>query len=98
MSEVDGNWAVAVKTPLGEQKGTLTVQSSGDSFTGRLDGDLGSKDVTGTVDGNRLAWDMEVSKPMPLSLSCTATVDGDKMTGEVSTGAFGAFPLTGSRA
>ena len=34
---------------------------------------------------------------MPMTLDCKATVDGDTITGSVGAGAFGSFPLTGSR-
>ena len=36
--------------------------------------------------------------PMPMELSCTATVDGDAITGEIDTGAFGKMALNGTRA
>lgn len=99
MANVDGSWNVAIKTPIGEQKGTLTVNSSGDHFTGQLSGDAGTKDIEdGKVSGDTLAWDMKISKPMPLEVTCTAVVAGDQMTGKVDTGAFGAFDLTGTRA
>ena len=36
--------------------------------------------------------------PMPMTLDCEATVDGDAITGNVKAGAFGAMALTGKRA
>ena len=35
--------------------------------------------------------------PMPMTLDCKATVEGDTLTGTVGAGAFGSFPLTGTR-
>jgi len=35
--------------------------------------------------------------PMPMTLTCEATVNGDQLTGSVNAGAFGAMPLSGQR-
>ena len=99
MAAVDGTWDTVVKSPLGDQKSTLTVKSDGTSFTGTNSGAMGSVDITdGTVDGNTIAWKMNMTVPMPMTLDCTATIDGDTITGSVGAGAFGSFPLTGTRA
>ena len=99
MAAVDGTYETVVKSPLGDQKSTLTVKSDGDSFTGSNSGAMGSVDITdGKVDGNTLTWTMKMTVPMPMSLDCTATVDGDTITGSVGAGAFGSFPMSGTRA
>ncbi|MEL0252868.1 MAG: hypothetical protein VW935_13115, partial [Novosphingobium sp.] len=60
---------------------------------------MGSMDVeNGKVDGNTLIWQMKITVPMPMTLDCTATVDGDAMTGKVTAGMFGTFPMEGTRA
>ena len=46
MADVDGTWETIVKSPLGDQKSTLTVNSDGDSFTGSNAGAMGSVDIT----------------------------------------------------
>ncbi len=98
MSAVDGDWDVLVKSPMGDQKSVLTVNSDGGSFTGRMAGGMGTMDITGgTVEGNTLKWKMSITVPMPLTLDATATVDGDTITGDVDTGAFGKMPLSGTR-
>ena len=38
MADVDGSWDCTVKSPLGDQNLTLTVQSDGGSFTGTASG------------------------------------------------------------
>ena len=99
MAEVDGTWDCVTKSPLGDQKSTLTVKSDGNSFTGTNSGSLGSADITdGKVDGNRLSWKMNMTVPMPMTLDCEATIEGDNLTGTVGAGAFGSFPMTGTRA
>jgi hypothetical protein len=40
---------------------------------------------------------MNMTVPMPMTLDCEATVEGEQMTGSVNAGAFGAMPLTGEK-
>lgn len=98
MADIDGSWDCVVKSPLGDQKLTLTVTGEGSTFSGTGSGAMGSSDVSGALDGNTMTWKMSVSVPMPMTLDCTATVDGDTLTGSVGAGAFGSFPLSGTRA
>lgn len=97
MANVDGSWDCTVKSPLGDQKLTLAITSDGGTFSGTASGAMGSSDVSGTVAGDTLTWQQQVSVPMPMSLDCTATVSGDSVSGDVKAGAFGSFPLTGTR-
>ena len=63
-----------------------------------MQGSLGSMDIAnGSVSGNTLSWKMDMTVPMPMTLDCTATVDGDSITGEVKAGAFGSMPVSGTR-
>jgi hypothetical protein len=98
MADVDGSWDCTVKSPLGDQNLTLIVQSAGDTFTGTASGAMGSGDVEGTVSGNTIAWKLQMTVPMPMTLDCEATAEGDTLTGTVGAGAFGSFPLSGKRA
>jgi hypothetical protein len=34
---------------------------------------------------------------MPMTLDCEATIDGDTLVGTVGAGAFGSFPMNGTR-
>ena len=98
MAGIDGTWDATVKSPLGDQKMTLTVKTDGGTFSGTNSGAMGSTDISGSVDGDTIKWTMNITVPMPMSLDCTATADGDTLTGSVGAGAFGSFPLTGTRA
>jgi hypothetical protein len=97
MADVDGTFDVTVKSPLGDQKSTLTVKSDGTTFTGTNAGAMGSDEVSGEVSGNTLTWKQQITVPMPMTLDMTATVEGDAISGSVGAGAFGSFPLTGTR-
>lgn len=97
---VAGTYNTTVKSPMGDQSGTFTVVDGGDgTFTGSMAGGLGSMDVEdGKIDGNKLTWKMNMVVPMPMTLECEATIDGDALTGAVNAGAFGAMALSGTRA
>lgn len=97
MAEIDGTWDCTVKSPLGDQNMTMTVQTDGGSFTGTSSGAMGSADVHGEANGNTITWKMSITVPMPMTLDCEATADGDTLTGSVGAGAFGSFPLSGTR-
>ena len=95
---VAGTYDCVTKTPMGDQKSKLTVNVDGDTFTGQQAGAMGSMDVVdGKVDGNTLTWKMNMTVPMPMTLTAEATVDGDTITGTVDAGAFGKMPMTGTR-
>lgn len=97
MADVDGTWECVVKSPLGDQKMTTTIRTDGNSFTGTSGGAMGSMDIAGNVDGSTLTWKQSITVPMPMTLDCEATVEGDTLTGSVGAGAFGSFPMTGKR-
>ncbi len=94
----DGSWKTTINSPMGVQEGTLEINTSGASFTGKMEGRAGSQDISGTVDGDTLAWSAKITSPFPMTLEFTVTVAGDAMTGSVKAGAFGSSPLTGVRA
>ena len=95
---VAGTYECVTKTPMGDQKSEVTINVDGDTFTGSNVGAMGSMELeNGKVDGNTLTWSMKMTVPMPMTLDCTATIDGDSITGQVQAGAFGSFPLTGTR-
>ena len=97
---VAGTYDTVVKSPMGEQKGTFTLVpgDDGNTFTGSMAGGMGSMDVKdGKIDGDTLTWAMDMTVPMPMTLNCTANVNGDQLTGTVNAGAFGDMPLTGQR-
>jgi hypothetical protein len=95
---VAGTYEVVTKTPMGDQKSTMTINVDGGSFTGTNVGATGSLTLdNGKVDGNKLTWTMNMTVPMPMTLEGEATVDGDAITGGVKAGAFGTFPMSGTR-
>jgi hypothetical protein len=96
---VAGTYDCVTKTPMGDQKSKFTVIVDGDTFTGENAGAMGTMSLDdGKVNGNTITWSMNMTVPMPMKLEGEATVDGDTITGTVKAGAFGAFPMNGTRA
>ena len=98
MANVDGEWDVVTRSPIGDQRAVLTVRSDGDTFTGTMASPLGALDVNdGRVEGDTLIWTMDMKAPFPMLLTCKATISGDSLEGGVTAGAFGTSPITGTR-
>ena len=99
MSNVDGTWNVTTNTPMGAQKGTVTLTTDGDKLTGNMSGAQGSLDIErGAVNGNDVSWKVDISQPMPMTLEFSGSVDGDSISGNVKLGGFGNATFEGTRA
>ena len=95
---VAGTYTCVTKTPMGDQTSEVTIAVDGDSFTGSNVGAMGSMSLdNGKVDGNKVTWSMNMTVPMPMTLEGEATIEGDVLTGSVKAGAFGTFPMSGTR-
>ena len=95
---VAGSYDCVTKTPMGDQKGVLTVNVDGNSWTGTNAGAQGTLDCyEGKIDGNTITWKMDMKVPMPMLLEGSATIDGDTITGSVKAGMFGSMALSGTR-
>ncbi|RJY10242.1 hypothetical protein [Aurantiacibacter aquimixticola] len=100
MSNVGGTYDFVVNSPMGEQTGTMTVvpNEEGTAFDGSLSGSLGQMDIKdGVIEGDTLLWKMKMSMPLPMTLDCQATVNGDDVTGTIDAGMMGTMPLTATR-
>jgi hypothetical protein len=96
---IDGTWSASMETPMGTQTISLQLASAGTTLTGTMSGSGGSVELfDGHVDGNEASWKATITKPMPLTLEFSVTVDGAGMSGSVKLGMFGDAPLTGKRA
>lgn len=96
---VDGTWKLTVNTPMGAQESTLVISASGASLTGTQSAGSGEGRPIddGKVNGNNISWKASITKPMPMTLEFSGTVDGDKISGNANAGAFGALPFSGTR-
>lgn len=95
---VDGEWQITMSTPMGPQEMTAHFPSEGASVSGELVSEQGSQGFAGTLDGNRIRFDLAVEKPMKLTLKYDITIEGDELTGKAKMGMFGSAKLKGTRA
>ena len=89
---------IITNTPMGQQKGVLSIQADGSALVGTLSGAQGSIDIAdGKADGNNLSWSAQIQQPMPMKLEFSATVDDDSISGSVKLGMFGSADFAGTR-
>ena len=98
MSSLDGSWTLNVTTPMGPQTGTVELSCAGATLSGSTTNNGEAVDIyDGSVDGDAGSWKADVTKPFPMTLTFSVTVDGDSLSGTAQAGAFPPSPLTGSR-
>src|SRR5262245_21529543 len=95
---LDGNWNIEINSPMGLQKGTLSLKAEGGKVTGTQTGQQGSLPVDGKAEGDRATWSANVTTPFPMTLEFDVTASGDALSGSVKAGNFGSFPIKGTRA
>jgi aerobic carbon-monoxide dehydrogenase large subunit len=94
---VDGDWKMVLSTPMGPQEMMGHFESDGHVLSGYLSSPEGRQSFTGTVEGNRLIFDLKVVKPMKITLKYDIEVEGDRLVGKVKMGIFGSAKLKGER-
>lgn len=94
---IDGEWKMVMNTPMGAQEMTGRFETDGASLTGYLEAPEGRQDISGTAEGNRLKFAMEIAQPMKMTLKYDLVVEGDTISGKVKLGMFGSAKLTGER-
>jgi hypothetical protein len=92
-----GSWKVTLSTPAGPQVFRLRIDGQGALFAGRVEGSMGSHDIQGKASGDTLVWTLEVKKPIPLKVSFSVIVSGDRMSGFAKAGFFPRAELSGVR-
>lgn len=76
----------------------MTLMSEGAVLSGKMEGAQGTQEFEGgTIDGDNLAWTMDMTSPMPMTLEVSATVEGDNLNGTVKLGNFGDATFAGTR-
>lgn len=86
----DGKYNVTINTPMGQQEGVLTLATDGGAVTGSMEAQGDTAEIkNGAVNGDTATWDVDISKPMPMTLSFEAKEAGDGLSGSVKLGAFG---------
>lgn len=98
---IDGTYKFFQKTPIGEMEGEFTFVTDGSNLKGCTTSPYGEKEIqNGRIDGNKLNWHVKAGIPGPtgeMSITFTATVDGDRIEGESRMEAFPPSRFVASR-
>ena len=97
---IDGVWNVTMNSPRGTQQAKLELTARGSSFAGVWEGPRGRREFDGgRFEQGNLEWEIEISGPMgTMTLSFRATLEGDRMSGQVQFGSFGEGSFLAERA
>ncbi|WP_127537128.1 DJ-1/PfpI family protein [Paenibacillus illinoisensis] len=94
----EGKWEVVISTPIGKLETRLVIHTDNGSIRGTATQDGETVELIQPRDqGDKLVWDLRVSKPMKLQLHFEVNVQGDVMTGTAKAGFLPASKLTGHR-
>jgi imidazolonepropionase-like amidohydrolase len=95
-----GTWRITIESPQGTQAVTMTVNQTGNSFTGRISGlptgDLAISD--GAIAGSKATWSTGLTMgAQTLTLSFTGDIAGNRITGTIGLGAMGNATFSGDK-
>jgi len=97
-TRIDGDWNMVMDTPMGAQEMAGHFETDGTTVTGKFTSAMGDQEFSGTVEGNRVKFNLEVEQPMKITLKYDLTFEGDSVSGKAKMGMFGSAKVTGSRA
>jgi cytochrome P450 len=93
---LEGMWTLTVKGPTGPMVTTLLIERTGDTFTGSQSGQGSTSPISDAkLDGNKVSWLNEITKPMKLKLQFAGVIEGNTLSGKVKVGFMGSFAFTG---
>ncbi|MUG66345.1 DJ-1/PfpI family protein [Paenibacillus campinasensis] len=97
-SAFDGDWDIAIATPIGNMQVMLSISS----VDGQIQGQATQANETvpflnPVLKDGKLIWSLRVTKPMRLNLKFEVAVETDRMTGVAKAGMLPASKLTGTR-
>ncbi len=81
---IDDVWKLTIKSPVGDQFSNLVLNSQGSNLVGNvLNEEHGPQKVLdGKIEnGDTMTWSCKLSKPVPMTLSYTMQMDGEKKLG-----------------
>jgi len=97
-ARIDGDWNMVMNTPMGAQEMVGHFETDGGSVTGKFTSEMGDQEFTGTLEGNRVKFNLDVEQPMKLTLKYDLVFEGDSVSGKAKMGMFGSAKVTGTRA
>jgi len=80
---MDGTYSISVKTPMGNQEGSLIFKSEGSVLTGSsIAGENTSEIQEGTIDGSNFFFIVYMKTPLgKMKAKVNGSVDGNLITG-----------------
>jgi hypothetical protein len=93
---VSGWWSVAVESDLGSGTATFVFKQAKGTLTGEYEGLFGHLPVTGTINGNEIAFSFFVEE-QNATIAYKGTAQQDSMTGKVDLGGQGSGTFDGKR-
>ena len=96
-----GDWEYTIDTPDQVRKGGISFSGSADDIVGVISGeDMGGDTPLNNVSfsDDELSFDFEIEMgPSTATLEVEASIDGDDMTGSITVGEFGTFPISATK-
>jgi hypothetical protein len=83
--DISGNWALKMEGPQGLVQMTLAIEQIDGELRGTVEGPMGSAPLTGTVDGETVAFSMVIDSGPGFEMSFEGTLATDE-EGEVIRG------------
>lgn len=94
----DGRWQVTIPTPLGKQEVTLEIVDRDGQLSGTAkQGNETVPFLDPVVDGDRMQWSQQITKPMKLSIRFDLMRAGDNLSGTAKPGIFPSTNVSGAR-
>ena len=91
-------WRITVDTPVGQQSGSLALSLGDTVCSGRLFSEAGELTLqNGIVQEGELRWQLQLSRPIPMTIECLAQITGNRIQGTATVAAFGDITFTGTR-
>jgi imidazolonepropionase-like amidohydrolase len=98
-AQLGGNWTMNLSSPQGPMDITMTVNQSGNTFTGTMTSMMGTLAIDeGRIAGRNATWSMTMQfGGQSMTINYRAQVDGNRMTGSAELGTFGSATFTAER-
>lgn len=94
----EGVWKIAIATPIGEQLVDLRIREHNGAFSGTAtQGEETVEMVDPVIEGDRIQWSQQISRPMKLKIKFSLTRDGDTLSGSAKPGILPSTAVTGTR-
>ena len=94
-----GSWDVEIQSSYGNLPAVFHVTRTGNSIAGTVEGAMFETMPIedGSIDGNRAAWKVSATQPMPMTLEFAVAFEGDSVSGTAQFGEYGEGVVSGSR-